>query len=326
MKVIDARKDEFIRCLRRNKPVTICIAAICDSFVDEPVVPKIVFCADHLVSSLVEFEHDIPKFKTLTDRCLVATAGDAVSSDMVLENVKERLSQPNTAATRIKEIVELVRQECRRLDDEEIDRNVLAKYNLARSNMPNVDSQVMTAKIIDEISDYHRNKPKFQFILFGFDSVREPHIHVLDQDGNDELADSLGFASIGSGSLLAFLYMTEHRFSPADDAQRAIPIVYFAKKVSERAQGVGRLTDLVIVYGRKDNDGKEKYKMVNMNRENPNNKIMNIMDKAFDEIEEFKHEKIEDMAGEINKMIKGEPSSSTPTGQSPNNDNTKASS
>jgi hypothetical protein len=232
----------------------------------------------------------------------------------------------NTAGIRIKQIVEVVRQECKRLEEEEIARNVLAKYNLARNNMPNIDSQVMTAKIMDEITEYHYNKPRFQFILFGFDSVREPHIHKMDQDGNDELADSSGFACIGSGSPLAFLYMTEQGFSPADDAQRAIPIAYFAKKVSERAQGVGRRTDLVIVYGRKDNDGKEGYKIVNMNREITNNKIMNMMDKAFNEIEEYRQEKIEDMAGEINKMIKGEPSSSTPTSQSPNNDNTKASS
>jgi hypothetical protein len=326
MKAIEARKDDFIRCLRRNKPVTICIAAICDSFVDEPVVPKIVFCADHLVSSLVEFEHEIPKYKTLTDRCLVATAGVAVSSDMVLENVKELLSQQSSAGRRIKEIVEMVRQECKRLDDEEISRNVLAKYNLAKNSMPNVDSQVMTAKIIDEISDYKRNKPKFEFILFGFDSVREPHIHVIDQDGNDELADSLGFASIGSGFPLALLYVTEHRLSPADDAQRAIPIVYFAKKVSERAQGVGRMTDLFIVYGKKDNEGKEKYKIINMNRENPNNKIMNMLDKAFDEIEEFKREKIENMASEIDKIVRGGSSSSTSTNQSSNNDSAKSSS
>lgn len=182
MKVIDARMDEFIRCLRRNRPVTICIAAICDGFVHDRVIPKIVFCADHLVSTqLVQFEHDSPKLKSLTGRCLVATAGDAIASDMVIENVKERLTQMNTAEIRIKEIVELVKQECKKIDDEEMARNVFAKYNLARNIMPNLDSQIMTAKIMDEISIYQHTKPKFELILFGFDSIREPHIHKIDK-------------------------------------------------------------------------------------------------------------------------------------------------
>lgn len=122
------------------------------------------------------------------------------------------------------------------------------------------------------------------------------------------------------------MYMTEHGLSSVNDAQRTIPIVYFAKKVSERAQGVGRLTDLLIFYGRKENDGKESYKLINMDKGLPNNKIMDLLDKAFDDIEEFKHKSIENMAVEINKMIMGGQTSSTPVNQSPNNETAKSSS
>ena len=45
-----------------------------------------------------------------------------------------------------------------------------------------------------------------------------------------------------------FLELTKHGYSRHFPAVVAIPRTYIAKKVSERAQGVGRITDLVILF------------------------------------------------------------------------------
>lgn len=56
--------ERYIKIKKRKKsgvkPMTVCIAAICDAYTESP---KIVFVADRLISAGIQFEHGIEKVK-----------------------------------------------------------------------------------------------------------------------------------------------------------------------------------------------------------------------------------------------------------------------
>ena len=66
--------------------MTICIAALCDKG------ERIIVSADRMITvgQIIEFEHDVPKFVTLTDNCVVMTAG---STTLQNDIIKEALSK-----------------------------------------------------------------------------------------------------------------------------------------------------------------------------------------------------------------------------------------
>jgi hypothetical protein len=235
--------DEFIRCLmpNRERDMTVCIAAICDEGYDTHL-PKIVFCADRLVTAGVQFESGQPKIKMLAPNCFVMTSStDSQSSDLILENTIGRLGVGDQLRP-ISKIVELLGEECRKFKDLQIERDVFAKYKAAAKSI-GADAKDVLHHAIEELQTY-QYVLQCEFLLIGFDTPSEPHIYKIDQDGAYSLCDSTGFAAVGSGGWLAFLEMTKYAYSVHVGLNTAIPRVYFAKKVAERAAGVGRLTDI----------------------------------------------------------------------------------
>jgi hypothetical protein len=240
---------------RRLKPVTVCIAAICNINVpNQPELrPTIVFCADRLVSAGIQFESGEPKIKRITDYCYVMqSSNDSLVSDLILEKVCQKASLLEKPV-KIEEIVKIIRNECIAYRKEWTEDAILQKYNMAFEEF-DVTPESIVSKAIEEVEDCEYPYV-FQFIVLGIEPSFEAHLYVVEQDGRYRLYDSLGFAAIGNGGELAFLEMTKYGYSRNMPAILAIPKVYIAKKVSERAQGVGRYTDLaVLVFANKKGD------------------------------------------------------------------------
>jgi len=232
--------------LRRLGPVTICIAVICDFDSPAGTPPGIVFCADRLVSARIQFEGATPKIKMITNYCIaMQSSNDSLTSDLILEKVKAKAS-PLEKTAKIVEIVEMIRQECFELKKRWVEDNILSKYNLAFESL-NTRPDSIVKDAINEVRDCHYPF-EFQYIVLGLEESKEAHLYVIDQDGQYWLQDSLGFAAIGSGGELAFLELTKHGYARNFPGVVAIPRIYLAKKVSERAQGVGRDTDMGILF------------------------------------------------------------------------------
>lgn len=233
---------------RRLKPVTTCIAAICDFTSSAGIPPAIVFCADRLVSAGVQFEGGTPKIKGLTNYCFaMQSSNDSLTSDMILERVREKTSKFEKPVA-ILEIVESIRTECFALKKQWIEDNILYKYNLTFEKLDSRPESIVK-EAINEVR-YCQYPFEFSFIVFGLEPSKEAHLYVIDHDGQYWLQDSLGFAAIGSGGSLAFLELTKHGYARTLPAVVAIPRLYLAKRVSERAEGVGRHTDLAILFFR----------------------------------------------------------------------------
>jgi hypothetical protein len=292
-------KDQFIRHLQHLKPVTVNIAAICDLDA-QTYYPKIVFSSDRLVSAGVQYEGGEPKIKQLTEYCYVMTSSnDSLTSDLILETIKDKIKSAKNQM-RIRDIVELLSEECVNFKRLRIEREVLSKYNLTSTNL-NAPSETIINDAMKEVNDYEYPL-ECDFIVLGFDKETEPHLYKVNQKGDYRLCDSLGFVTSGSGGSLAFLEMTKYSYSRQEGMVTAIPRVYFAKKVSERAEGVGRYTDLYIMYPRIADNGKVTYSVYEISATT----LMNDLNKTFTEIQDNEGKKLAEISDEIYKMFSGQ--------------------
>jgi hypothetical protein len=240
-------KKHVSRYLTRKgaKPVTICIVAICDMFSD--VSPKIILCADRAVSTNIQFEGGESKIKHITDWCyILQSSNNSFVSDLILERVKAKVQTEKCQNTL--RITEILKDECITYKTECVQRDVLETYQTIGSklNAP-PESYVKLAK--DDVTKYLTNNFDFvsEFIVAGLEP-NEAHIYLVNQNGEYYLGDSLGYLTIGSGSDLAFLQMTRYIYSMRTPMTPAMTLVYIAKKISERAIGVGRTTDFLILH------------------------------------------------------------------------------
>lgn len=294
------KRKRKIRYQKRLKPVTVCIAAICDSI--EGFLPKIVFCADRLTSVGIQYESGESKIKKLTEYCYaMSSSNDSLTSDLILEKVKDRIKNEKDII-KIEKIVEILSQECENFKDERIKKDVLHKYNSALENMK-ADPNTTIKDAVEEIHNYEYPL-ECEFIILGLELPRKAHIYKVNQDGNFQLFDSNGFATTGSGGSLAFLEMSKYvyarRISMTDALQRA----YFSKKVSERAEGVGRYTDLYVLYFTEDPNTKKPTPAI---FGFSNKEFIEKLDGVFNKIKNYEMGELAKLSKEIYEMLTKKP-------------------
>jgi len=235
--------------IRGLEPVTVCIAAITNvGVVDKdkkPVPLCIVFCADKLVSAGIEFESIEPKIRRITDYCYAMSSGDAFASDLILRRVTQKIGMPEKTLS-IEDIVKIISKECFDYKKEWYENNILWKYNLV-FEAAKTTPESLVRNAVKDVEDYEYPL-EFEFIVLGLEPSEEAHIFWMNQNGAYQLRDSLGFTTIGIGAQLAFPQMTKYGYSRYLPLISAIPIVYISKKVSERMQGVGQNTDLIVLH------------------------------------------------------------------------------
>jgi 20S proteasome alpha/beta subunit len=299
------RPDRYLT-ERRFKPVTVCIAAIANvGAMDEkrePIPPAIVFCADKLVSAGVQYESFEAKIKKITDYCYAMQSSDnAMVSDLILERVKQKVGNPESPL-KIEEIVKLLRKECFDYKKEWFEDNVLWKYNLAFEKFKATPEKSI-ADSIKEIGECPYSF-EFQFIILGIEPSKEAHIFAMNQDGAYLMQDYLGFSTIGAGSQLAFPQMTKYAYSRYFPLVAAIPMVYISKKIAERMQGVGQLTDLAVLhFGKKE--GTPFLPAVWVPSTQPD--FMVQLDKAYDTITKNEKTELENVSKKVQEWLQKPP-------------------
>ena len=83
-----------------------------------------------------------------------------------------------------------------------------------------------------------------QFLVYGFDGKRNPHLFIVDEPGKDGVHDKPGFCTIGSGCYAASGIMMALGQKVDCDLETTIFNVCAAKFAAEKTQGVGRETYL----------------------------------------------------------------------------------
>lgn len=242
------------------RPMTICIVAICESNTN----PKIVFCADRLVTDAngLTYEQGQPKIIGLSENCLVMMAGKGAESDQIIKATLEKIREKyvDEPCPDIKGIVSILKKEHQQLREDCVSDEILKPRGLTLkefyANIKNFPDW-LGIMLDTQISNYDFG---VNFLVFGFD-IKEnkyvfPRIYMLNEQGEEKLVNSVGFGIIGIGDSMSLPEITKETFNPKFPLSEALVRVYWAKKSAERVVSVGReTTDLGMMEVAKDGNG-----------------------------------------------------------------------
>jgi 20S proteasome alpha/beta subunit len=96
------------------------------------------------------------------------------------------------------------------------------------------------------MSAYQDVKLDLELLIAGVDSSGG-HLYQVTDPGIVTCFDPIGYSSIGSGLPHAEGFLTEADYSPKMSLKSALWLCYVAKRRSERAPGVGKATDALVV-------------------------------------------------------------------------------
>ena len=222
--------------------MTVCLATICD--IDDD--PKVIVIGDRMITfgNIIQFEHNSPKILEVTPNCVVATAGHAT---IHTEIIREANIPKTTGTLLIRDIASRIKDSYDRAYKKEVEDEILKRYGFA-----NYDAFYKTQKelspslsdeILNEITDFEFG---LQFLIAGIDD-EGAHIFKIDVDNKLLPYDALGYEGCGIGYEHARTIFFSTSYLDKCPLERALYITYKAKRVAEKAPGVGQTTDLWII-------------------------------------------------------------------------------
>lgn len=223
--------------------MTICISAIAT---DSTGKEAIIFCTDHMISlpSLGQFEQNVEKYRLLDKNKVVMLAGNP----FILNNIIEKI--PDIEKLELKEIALKLQQSMEILRLELFARQVLSIYNLDFGRLKeylerNEQLQNQTLNIIlDSLTKFSLGT---NLLLIGFNNKGKAEIYELHEKDVVEI-NNINFDAIGSGGFQAVNALSFQKPSKKDSIEKVLYMVYKAKKASEVAQGVGKETEVFVLY------------------------------------------------------------------------------
>lgn len=262
--------------------MTICIIAMCEN------KSKIIVASDRMITigSIIEFEHRDSKIEKLSNNCVAVTAGNALAHTDLFKNVKPIIASHTSLS--ISDIVQKLKNifiEQRKKKVEELflksrGFNIDDFYiDLIRSVPPEIG-----IPLDNQIEHYDFS---LEIIVGGVDD-EGAHIYFIENPGTSDCFDSVGFCAIGSGELHAILTFISYNYAQDISLNEALYVIYEAKRISEKAPGVGEDTDIWVI---------DKNEIIKLSEENIES-LNNIYNKKK-ELELNQHNQIKEIIDQI---------------------------
>jgi len=237
--------------------LTICIGAICDGSPTHQN-EKVVVVLDRMITAgypPIEFEHDIPKMVKLTSCCVCLCAGSALAEVDLLRRVKANIS--DRTAPNALTVVNAVKTEYINEKKTKAEEDFLLHKDLTLRELYHGESPIPTALLASLDGKIDAITINLEMLVCGVDELGAHIYQIADERfrgvklGSPGLVhcwDSMGYHAIGSGELHAVSTFISHGYTSNFSLGKAIPIAFEAKKVAEKAPGVGKLkTDVAII-------------------------------------------------------------------------------
>ncbi|MCK4385992.1 MAG: hypothetical protein KAW52_06985 [candidate division Zixibacteria bacterium] len=223
--------------------MTICIGAICEQS------SSLILATDSMLTNeglSIQFEHPTKKMTSLSDSCIALTAGDALAHTELFNMVQDEITK--LKAPSVLEIVDKIKECYQRIREKEIKEKILIPkgfndfkdfYEAQRVLIPDV---ALTIQSQIERYDYG-----LEILVAGI-SGEVTHIYGISDPGTSKCLDAIGFHAIGSGLPHAVNTLIARGCYQGTALKEALLIVYEAKKMAEKAPGVGaNITDMCIM-------------------------------------------------------------------------------
>jgi hypothetical protein len=262
-----ARPTPFLKNPKRKKPVTVCIAAICNS-------NSTIFgaCDRMMTSGDIEFEPKLPvnksprphatanpKIHVVTSSIVFLTAGDSGLQTEVMADVKidinGRIDREPDKWINVKDAVEMYVDAYNKAKAAYVRNDVLIPRFLDADTFISRQSEMNADFILDTTKEISRSEADLmgvrgiETIITGVDTSG-PHIYAVFKSANGNYVtccDSIGFAAVGIGSRHAESQFMLAGHNPHADREETLLLTYMAKKKSEVAPGVGEGTDMFVI-------------------------------------------------------------------------------
>lgn len=232
--------------------MTVCIASIYNN-------SSILAASDRMVTGGygdITFEPSTPKIIPFTTSIAVMTAGDQSIQTQVLQEARKIVEDKITTNPEkwlyVSEVAEIYSKCYYDLKSKLIEDIILSPFKLDLTSYISRQKE-MDSDFVDKIAikiarfdvEYLRDKA-IETIVMGVDDSG-PHIYVVT-NGEISCNDKLGFASIGIGSSHAISHFMLSSYSKNDSEAKALLTIHQAKKKSEVSPGVGKETDMCIIW------------------------------------------------------------------------------
>jgi hypothetical protein len=220
--------------------MTVCIGALCN---DATIG---IVASDRMVTSTfppIEFEHTRQKLTSVTNYCVILTAGNALKSVDIIPRVIASLGKtPNitTIAQTTKDFYQILR-------GNEAEELLLKPRTLTKEVFYTRGTSIFPPDLFNMIDhQFSQYDYGLQLLIVGGDN-NGAHLFQVSNPGTVNCFDTLGFHAIGIGALHAIQTFIAHNYKVSYSLEEAINIVYAAKKAAEIAPGVGKETDISFI-------------------------------------------------------------------------------
>jgi hypothetical protein len=231
------------RWQRKRKPVTICIAAICQSSSGDVIVTA----SDRMVTLGGKTEYvwrEQTKTYWFTD-FIVSLSADDPDLALEVETAAYRSLEKRNGTLTVKKVAYKVAQKFREHRARRNEQLILSPQGLTFQTLMQNEKALdpTNVKLLRDRLD--EGALRATMIIAGLDKDNEGHIFVVDDPGVCVTCDSEGFAAIGLGREHAEVVFAEANYTPYREWTEALIISYLAKRRAEAAPGVGNVdTDL----------------------------------------------------------------------------------
>jgi len=229
--------------------MTVGIGAICENR------KAAVVAADKMVTfgNPMNLQTEPPQLKKiieLTDRVLMVFSGSTADGEEIVNGARPTIAvnprQP------VKDIAEAIKQSYSRHKQRRVEDNILrpllggdfSQFQQLVAQSPT--SQVLQ-QVVAMISQHNLNT---DLLVAGLDDSGA-HIFIITHPGQLLPLGTTGYGSIGSGAVHSSVRLSLAQHTSAASLVDTVYNVYEAKRASEVAPGVGKLTDLAIIHGGK---------------------------------------------------------------------------
>lgn len=226
--------------------MTICIAAICDNYKGVVVATDSMLTSSYLS---LEFEQPTKKMTPLSDQCVALTAGNAVAHTELFNEVQGRMN--NLRSPAVPAIVNELKRCYQSIRRQEIIERVLKPRGFDSFEEFYQAHRLLIPEIVTSIHyEIDRYDYGLSIIATGLTNGRAQIYHIGDP-GTSQCYDAIGFHTIGSGSPHATNSLTARSCHQDLSLPDVFIRVYEAKKMAERAPGVGRQSNFAIIHKEK---------------------------------------------------------------------------
>lgn len=223
--------------------MTVCLGTICENGTSVIVASDRMWTQKYLS---VEFEYGEPKIDNIGECCVLTTAGSVIAPTELIENSKSDIEKKKISEiSKISEVVKehLTLERSKRIEDKYFKPRGITIEEFYRSGM---QSQILSDIVtrLDNLIEMYEFE--LEILIAGIDE-KGGHLYVVFPPGRVESMDRVGYVSIGSGTPHAESTFILNDFRRDWDIKKALYVTYEAKKLAEKAPGVGKKTDIVIM-------------------------------------------------------------------------------